>query len=80
LRPLKPAEDARLLDNSDLTVEESVNQVLDWWQGKQPFKVYRNRLKRLAFVGPSPPLSRSSALVVWFNNLTPRQNRELTCG
>nr|WP_295777366.1 bifunctional 3-phosphoshikimate 1-carboxyvinyltransferase/cytidylate kinase [Rhodoferax sp.] len=35
--PLKPAEDARLLDNSDLTVEESTNLVLDWWQGKQPF-------------------------------------------
>ncbi len=37
--PLKPAEDARLLDNSDLTVEESVNLVLDWWQGKQPFQI-----------------------------------------
>jgi 3-phosphoshikimate 1-carboxyvinyltransferase len=36
--PLKPAEDARLLDNSDLTVQESVDLVLDWWQGKQPFK------------------------------------------
>ena len=36
--PLKPAEDARLLDNSDLTVEESFNLVLDWWQGKQPFE------------------------------------------
>lgn len=36
--PLKPAEDARLLDNSDLTVEKSVDLVLDWWQGKQPFK------------------------------------------
>ena len=35
--PLKPAEDARLLDNSDLTVEKSVDLVLDWWQGKQPF-------------------------------------------
>ena len=35
--PLKPAEDARLLDNSDLTVEESVDLVLDWWQGTQPF-------------------------------------------
>ncbi|MEY3125367.1 MAG: hypothetical protein RLZZ573_1887, partial [Pseudomonadota bacterium] len=35
--PLKPAGDARLLDNSDLTVEESVNLVLDWWQSKQPF-------------------------------------------
>ena len=36
--PLKPAEDAKALDNSDLTVEESVNLVLDWWQSKQPFK------------------------------------------
>ena len=35
--PLKPASDALLLDNSDLTVEESVNCVLSWWQGKQPF-------------------------------------------
>ncbi|MBK6323320.1 MAG: bifunctional 3-phosphoshikimate 1-carboxyvinyltransferase/cytidylate kinase [Burkholderiales bacterium] len=35
--PLKPAEDAQLLDNSDLSVEESVNLVLDWWQSKQPF-------------------------------------------
>lgn len=35
--PLKPAEDAVLLDNSDLSVETSVNLVLDWWQGKQPF-------------------------------------------
>jgi 3-phosphoshikimate 1-carboxyvinyltransferase len=35
--PLKPAADARLLDNSHLSVEESVKLVLDWWQGKQPF-------------------------------------------
>ena len=35
--PLKPAQDAFLLDNSDLSVEQSVNQVLHWWQGKQPF-------------------------------------------
>jgi 3-phosphoshikimate 1-carboxyvinyltransferase len=35
--PLKPAEDARLLDNSDLSIQESVDLVLDWWQGKQPF-------------------------------------------
>jgi 3-phosphoshikimate 1-carboxyvinyltransferase len=35
--PLKPAEDAKLLDNSDLTVETSVTTVLDWWQSKQPF-------------------------------------------
>jgi 3-phosphoshikimate 1-carboxyvinyltransferase len=31
--PLKPAEDAKLLDNSDLDIESSVKQVLDWWQG-----------------------------------------------
>jgi 3-phosphoshikimate 1-carboxyvinyltransferase len=36
--PLKPAEDAQRLDNSNLSIEESVNQVLDWWQSKQPFK------------------------------------------
>jgi 3-phosphoshikimate 1-carboxyvinyltransferase len=35
--PLKPAQDARLLDNSDLTVEKSVGLVLAWWRGKQPF-------------------------------------------
>jgi 3-phosphoshikimate 1-carboxyvinyltransferase len=31
--PLKPAEDAKLLDNSDLTVNQSVEIVLNWWQG-----------------------------------------------
>jgi 3-phosphoshikimate 1-carboxyvinyltransferase len=36
--PLKPAVDARLLDNSDLSIEQSLDLVLDWWQGKQPFK------------------------------------------
>jgi 3-phosphoshikimate 1-carboxyvinyltransferase len=36
--PLKPAPDARLLDNSFLSVEQSVEQVLDWWQQVQPFK------------------------------------------
>ena len=35
--PLKPAEDALLLDNSELTVEESVETVMRWWQGRQPF-------------------------------------------
>ena len=35
--PLKPAEDAQLLDNSDLTVETSVEAVLAWWQSKLPF-------------------------------------------
>ena len=36
--PLKPAADAQLLDNSDLTVEESVRLVLNWWQSKQPYQ------------------------------------------
>ena len=35
--PLKPAEDAQLLDNSDLTIEASVQQVLGWWQQRRPF-------------------------------------------
>jgi 3-phosphoshikimate 1-carboxyvinyltransferase len=35
--PLKPAEDALLLDNSALSIEKSVAQVLDWWQARQPF-------------------------------------------
>lgn len=35
--PLKPADDARLLDNSELTIETSLAQVLNWWQGVRPF-------------------------------------------
>jgi 3-phosphoshikimate 1-carboxyvinyltransferase len=35
--PLKPAEDALELDNSGLSIEESVEQVLNWWQGKTAF-------------------------------------------
>ena len=35
--PLKPAEHAKLLDNSDLSVEKSISQVLDWWQSTRPF-------------------------------------------
>ena len=35
--PLKPAQDALLLDNSQLSIEESVDQVLGWWQARQPF-------------------------------------------
>jgi 3-phosphoshikimate 1-carboxyvinyltransferase len=35
--PLKPAPDARLLDNSTLSVEQSVEQVIAWWQEVQPF-------------------------------------------
>jgi 3-phosphoshikimate 1-carboxyvinyltransferase len=35
--PLKPAQDARLLDNSNMTIEESLALVLSWWQGTQVF-------------------------------------------
>ena len=35
--PLKPAADALQLDNSQQSIEESVAQVLVWWQGKQVF-------------------------------------------
>jgi 3-phosphoshikimate 1-carboxyvinyltransferase len=35
--PLKPAQDALLLDNSDLSIQASIDQVLAWWQSKQPF-------------------------------------------
>jgi 3-phosphoshikimate 1-carboxyvinyltransferase len=37
IAPLKPAQDALLLDNSEQTIEQSVAQVLHWWQGSQPF-------------------------------------------
>ena len=33
--PLKPAQDALQLDNSSLSIDESVAQVLTWWQSKQ---------------------------------------------
>ena len=35
--PLVAAQDALLLDNSALTVDETVAQVLTWWQERQPF-------------------------------------------
>ena len=35
--PLKPAEDALLLDNSSQSVDQSVAQVLRWWEARQPF-------------------------------------------
>ncbi|MDH6595265.1 3-phosphoshikimate 1-carboxyvinyltransferase [Variovorax sp. TBS-050B] len=38
IAPLKPAQDARHLDNSQLSIEQSIDQVLDWWQEIQPFK------------------------------------------
>jgi 3-phosphoshikimate 1-carboxyvinyltransferase len=35
--PLRPAEDALLLDNSQLGIEASVQQVVAWWNDRQPF-------------------------------------------
>ncbi|MCX7663633.1 MAG: bifunctional 3-phosphoshikimate 1-carboxyvinyltransferase/cytidylate kinase [Tepidimonas fonticaldi] len=35
--PLKPAEDALALDNSEQTIEQSVDTVLAWWQRSRPF-------------------------------------------
>jgi 3-phosphoshikimate 1-carboxyvinyltransferase len=41
--PLRPAEDAFLLDNSQLSIEESVARVLGWWQERSPFSRARPR-------------------------------------
>ena len=35
--PLKPAQDALVLDNSTLTIQQAVNQVMNWWLERQPF-------------------------------------------
>jgi 3-phosphoshikimate 1-carboxyvinyltransferase len=35
--PLAAAEDALLLDNSELTIDASVDRVLEWWQERRPF-------------------------------------------
>ena len=37
IAPLKPAQDALLLDNSGLDIEQSVDQVLGWWAQRGPF-------------------------------------------
>jgi len=34
--PLKPAEDAQLLDNSEMTIDQSVDLVLKWWSARRP--------------------------------------------
>jgi len=36
--PLRPAQDALQLDNSSLTIEASVEQVMVWWQSRQVFR------------------------------------------
>ena len=35
--PLKPAQDALLLDNSSLTIEQSADRVLQWWSERCAF-------------------------------------------
>lgn len=35
--PLEPAQDALLLDNSELSVEQTIAQVLSWWHARRPF-------------------------------------------
>jgi len=35
--PLKPAQDALHWDNSECTIDEAVQQVLTWWEQRQPF-------------------------------------------
>jgi 3-phosphoshikimate 1-carboxyvinyltransferase len=37
ISPLKPAEDAQLLDNSSLTIEQSADRVLQWWGMRNAF-------------------------------------------
>jgi 3-phosphoshikimate 1-carboxyvinyltransferase len=37
IAPLKPAPEARMLDNSALSIDASVGQVLGWWHAVQPF-------------------------------------------
>jgi 3-phosphoshikimate 1-carboxyvinyltransferase len=36
--PLKPADDALMLDSSQLGIDDTVNQVLQWWQQRSPFR------------------------------------------
>jgi len=35
--PLKPAQDALHLDNSSLTIEQSADRVLQWWDERNAF-------------------------------------------
>jgi 3-phosphoshikimate 1-carboxyvinyltransferase len=38
LAPLKPADDALMLDSSQLSIDNTVDQVLHWWQQRSPFR------------------------------------------
>jgi len=34
--PLKPAQDAKLLDNSEISIESSTDILIDWWRSARP--------------------------------------------
>jgi 3-phosphoshikimate 1-carboxyvinyltransferase len=34
--PLKPAQDAKLLDNSEISIESSTDILIDWWLSTRP--------------------------------------------
>jgi 3-phosphoshikimate 1-carboxyvinyltransferase len=34
--PLKPAQDAKLLDNSEISIESSTDILIDWWRSTRP--------------------------------------------
>jgi 3-phosphoshikimate 1-carboxyvinyltransferase len=34
--PLKPAQDAKLLDNSEISIESSTDLLIDWWRSTRP--------------------------------------------
>ncbi len=50
--PLMPAADAALLDNSDLTIDTSVDLVLKWWSDRRPFG--RESIENRSDSGPRP--------------------------
>jgi 3-phosphoshikimate 1-carboxyvinyltransferase len=56
--PLRPAEDALLLDNSDLSIEESVQRVLAWWQQRSVFSVHASSVLTSAFNAPPTAQTR----------------------
>jgi len=74
--PLQAAQDAQLLDNSDLSIQASVDQVLHWWQSKQPFCPVRAVENAAAEAAAPGPLLKSCSATVRLrggsHNLTPR--------
>jgi 3-phosphoshikimate 1-carboxyvinyltransferase len=46
--PLKAADDAMLLDNSELSIDASVARVIEWWQRTRPFHPSEHASARVA--------------------------------